>query len=284
MQKIGILLALTAVCGGEIMLPATRGCGYELPAVPDSIIGLNSRAVYAVNHFWDNAREEALTEPQVIETFFYALEKVPGDVRQKAVADLIDRCIGNLDRLSLIAWFIDFYIGSPESTFRDDRLYIEAQRHLLDSPIPDEYKIAPRWRVELLTKNEIGSLAPDFSFTDKDGSIRKLYDEPMPCVLIFASSDCGQCRHEQTQSQDVLRKLRRSGWNIISVYLNGHIPDYAASFTEIEAVADIGNYILENDIYVARRLPSVYLIDRNRKIIAKEIRLSEVSTLITKSN
>ena len=42
------------------------------------------------------------------------------------------------------------------------------------------------------------------------------------------------------------------------------------------AVCENTNYILENDVYVVRRLPSVYLLDSEMRIVGKELRLRDV--------
>ena len=278
-----IVMAISIYC---VIAYPTSCKGYRFPIIPDSISDPDSRATYVVSHFWDNAETEAMTDAHVLETFFYALGKVPKNVRINAVNYLIDKCIGDTDRLSTVAWYIDFHLGSPESIYRDDTLYLQAQRHIVESPFPDEYKIAPRNRIELLSKNGKGEPAPDFTFTDGEGHQRNLSDIPMPCMLIFADSECGRCCQEQKRLRDELLELRNNGWNIITVYLDGIIPEYARDLPETESVPDTFGHILEDDLYVVRRLPSVYLIDRNKRILEKEINLNEISIhhILTNSN
>ena len=263
MVRIRYILIAMMFCVGIHSSAAKQG-EYVFPAVPDSIAGASDRAIYAVEHFWDNSTPEAMMEAKVMETFFYALGKVPESVRLRAITDLLDRNCRDLDRFSQIAWFVDTFIGTPDSIYRDDDLYVAAQRHIVCSSIPEEYKIAPRWRIELLSKNKVGDDATDLVFRDVSGQLLSLYGQSFPCVLIFADSGCEQCRQV--------------------VYLDGTIPGDAVDAKNSVPVADIDNNILENDLYVVRRLPSAYLIDSHKKIVAKEVKLQELYRMIMTTN
>lgn len=283
MVRIRYILIAMMFCVGIHSSAAKQG-EYVFPAVPDSIAGASDRAIYAVEHFWDNSTPEAMMEAKVMETFFYALGKVPESVRLRAITDLLDRNCRDLDRFSQIAWFVDTFIGTPDSIYRDDDLYVAAQRHIVCSSIPEEYKITPRWRIELLSKNKVGDDATDLVFRDVSGQLLSLYGQSFPCVLIFADSGCEQCRQEQELYAPDLLKIRQSGWNIIVVYLDGTIPGDAVDAKNSVPVADIDNNILENDLYVVRRLPSAYLIDSHKKIVAKEVKLQELYRMIMTTN
>lgn len=274
-----ILILIALICRTGFPASARDGMEFVFPAIPDSITDSGKRAEYVVCHFWDNALDADYTDAVVMETFFYALGKISQKERIIAVNNLIDSCIADLDRLSVVASFVDFHLGEPESPYRNDSLYLQSQRHIVDSEVPEEYKLAPRHRIELLTKNPLGAVAPDFTFRQKDGRIMRFAQVQMPCALVFAASECGRCRDELIKYSPDLHSLRLNGWTVLTVYLDGKIPPYTSDFSDIEVVADIGNNILENDIYVARRLPSVYLIDMDRKILEKELLLKDIHLL-----
>ena len=276
MSRIVLFLLSVMVYWGSANATSPVHHEYQFPVIPDSIVVPAERAAFLVRHFWSNSPIEAMVELQTMQTFFYALSKVPYTIKKEAVAITIDKASTDVDILSVVAYYIDCFIGSPESEYCDDELYLESQRLIISSPVPDEYKIAPRWRVGLLSKNPIGSKAPNVPFYDTDGNASDLYSQVMPCVVVFANSECLQCHEELTQFSAELGQMRQLGWNVIVVYLDGIIPVYAVEAKSVLLYADVDNYILENDVYVVRRLPSVYLLDSEIRILVNELRLRDV--------
>lgn len=226
---------------------------------------------------WENSPLEAMMEPLAMEVFFYTLSKVPFETRCEAVYNVLDINITDLNRFSLIGQYLDLFIGSPDSDYWDDELYLASQRHIIHSAVPDEYKVTPKWRIELFSKTTIGNEAPNIPLKDYNGNITDLYSQHMPCLLIFANSDCEACQRELTRYNEELQALCKTEWNTVTVYLDGTIPSYANS----ASFADIDNNIIDNDIYVAGRLPSVYILDRRKKIVARDISLQDALDKIT---
>lgn len=266
-----LFVLISVLCWGGICVSTPAQTQYRFPTVPDTITDSKERTEYVVKHFWENSPSETCLEPQTMETYFYALTKVTFKVRCESVFKLIDDNICNLDRLSVIGFYLDSFVGNPESDYWDDDLYLASQHYIVNCSIPEEYKITPKWRIELFSKTAIGKDAPNVVLKDIYGNTTDLYHQKMPCLLIFANSECERCKNEQSLYSTEIKEAHKMGWNTITVYLDGVIPPHAST----SAFADIDNHIIDDNVYVVRRLPSVYLIDSNKKIVARELKLSD---------
>lgn len=278
-----VIFIMLCLCVGRI--DAEIKTVYRFPVVPDSIIDMDGRVSYIVTHFWDDSPLEAMREPQTMETFFYAFSKTSQEVKRTAIRNLIDKCVVDTDLYSEVGYYMDFFIGTPESEYWDDDSYLYSQRYIVESPLPDEYKVAPRWRVDIISRTAIGTMAPDIPLRDSKGNMSSLYEQKMPCVIIFADSGCDRCRHEQIGHYDEMKRIGQFGWNIITVYLDGVIPSYAdgpdnPSFSFM----DVDRNILDNDIYMIRRLPSAYLLDNGKRIVAREIKIEDILSKIVNTD
>lgn len=271
-------LAFVILClafAGAAQPAAPTASAYAFPHIPDSISGEADRTMFLIRHFWDASPAEAIAEPAVFETFLYATSKADSITRREVLTDLLDRSAVNPDVFHILTYLIDWHIGSPDGAFWDDEVYIHLMKHIVDSDLPDEYKLAPKWKIELLERNSVGTTAPDFRYIDRCGRPHEFYSEKSPCILVFADSGCTTCQTELRQYAPDLVPAVEAGWKLIVVYLNGEIPQYASAISAITPVADTDNAILANDLYVVRRLPSVYFINTDKQILARELKLHD---------
>lgn len=248
---------------------------YKYPAIPDSIISVSDRQSYLALHYWDYAEEKDFYEPTIAESFFYILSKTSSEPKEAALKHALELSYHDYNRLSMVTFYIDFFIGTPESEYWDDELYLFSQKCIIESNVPEDFKIAPQWRIEVLSKNPLGSIGPDMQLADEQGTVTFLSKLKMPCAVIFASSDCERCKEEQELFASNIEEIRIKGWNVITVYSGDNIPTYASSINSVPYL-DIGKCIEKNDLYIVRRYPSVYLFDKDFKIVGKELKLQDI--------
>lgn len=131
---------------------------------------------------------------------------------------------------------------------------------------------------------KVGTIAPEFVMKDIQGKEVKLSDYKGKLVLIdFWASWCKQCRTESPRLVKTYQKYHNAnfedgaGFEIISISLDDNLNDWKEAVT-------LDGYTWANlsegkkwdadiaKLYQVTSLPTNYLIDKNGKIIEKDLR------------
>jgi len=131
----------------------------------------------------------------------------------------------------------------------------------------------------------VGSPAPDFSAKDISGQPVKLADLKGKVVLLdFWATWCPPCRVEIPNLLEIQRKFKDSKFVLVSVSLDRDLPaarkfvaDKEMGWVHIvdrDACRDIA------DKYQVEYIPSTFIIDRQGKIVASQLRGDELKDRI----
>ncbi|WP_431294433.1 redoxin domain-containing protein [Pedobacter sp. P26] len=128
----------------------------------------------------------------------------------------------------------------------------------------------------------VGSLSPTFSKSDMDGKMIKLADFKGRYVLIdFWASWCKPCRAENPYVIKAYDKFRDKGFQVLGISLDKDknswlkaVKDDALPYTQILDEAANGQRIADN--YAVKAIPQNFLIDPKGKIIARNLRGTEL--------
>lgn len=113
-------------------------------------------------------------------------------------------------------------------------------------------------RANILRKITIGSIIPNLTFTDKNGNKISLEDiKSRDIVIIFHKTDCIQC-HKAMRVLSLIKK-RNKDLEIINIDL-----------TDETTNQDIINR------YNIANVPTIYVLDKDKRIITKNIKAEEV--------
>lgn len=125
----------------------------------------------------------------------------------------------------------------------------------------------------------IGSMAPELAFPDPEGNIRKLSDLRGKVVLIdFWASWCGPCRRESPNVRNVYQKYHDKGFEVFSVSLDRDGNSWKKAIKDDQLVwpnhvSDLKYWSSEAAaIYGVRSIPAMFLLDREGRIVAKDLR------------
>ena len=169
---------------------------------------------------------------------------------------------------------------SPE-VFRVDEKYINIGETSYEFTV-DRYgrsltlkplgrKLPPR------TDLRVGNPAPDFSFTDLDGNLRRLTDFRGKIVLIDVwALWCAPCVREAPQLSAVYQKLKGKNFEIISLNKNDP-PENVRKFIAENRMNWTHTMTDESflKLYRVDRYPTYFLIGKDGKIISNTLRAGE---------
>lgn len=129
---------------------------------------------------------------------------------------------------------------------------------------------------------EIGELAPDIDLPQPDGKNLKLSSLRGKVVLIdFWASWCGPCRAEFPNVKRVYAKYKEKGFEIYGVSLDRDKPSWVNSISSLgldwKHVSDLKYWsCAPAKVYKVSGIPFTVLIDKNGKVIAKNLRGAEL--------
>ncbi|MNS30975.1 Thiol-disulfide oxidoreductase ResA [compost metagenome] len=142
-------------------------------------------------------------------------------------------------------------------------------------------------RLSTARATAVGAIAPEFTQTDSLGNSIKLSDFKGKYVLIdFWASWCGPCRAENPNVVKVYEKFKDKNFTILGISLDQKkgawlkaINDDKLVWTQVSDLKSWENEVAK--LYDIRSIPANLLLDKNGKIIAKNLRGEKLAEVLT---
>lgn len=255
--------------------------GLPIPVVPDSLATAEERAAYMALHFWDamdwSNHELSLDTAFMEQNFANYLGILPyadENGRKEAVAALLREAQTNKDSYSYLASVAEHYLADPNSPMRSEEIYMLFLNEFLRSPnFSDDKKTKYHYQLQVAYKNRPGTEASDFRMHNRNGkslSLRDFASKAECTLLIFYDPDCEHCK-------EIMGEMREwklpDEMQVLAVDVTGDADRFAKtqdSYTDKWEVAFATEPIEDEDLYVFPALPSLYLLDKNGKVILKD--------------
>lgn len=183
---------------------------------------------------------------------------------------------------------MDKFYNHPNSPYRSEARYILVLSRILESKsIAEEQKISPRIILEQLLKNSVGDRAANFGFESLDGEQSSLYDiDASYTILFFNDPDCQECANIKRYLVSDPQVLKHSEIKILAIYpdtdyelwRSGAHPRSGQWINAFDPKQEINN----QQLYHITALPTLYLLDREKRVIMKDVDLSEILEHISK--
>lgn len=159
----------------------------------------------------------------------------------------------------------------------------------LHSKYPDHPIVKERWNImnSPASKVNIGAIAPELEFPNPDGKMLKLSDLRGKVVLIdFWASWCGPCRKENPNVTNIYRKYHDKGFEIFSVSLDSDAASWKRAIETDKLVwpnhvSDLKKWQSQAAaIYNVRSIPSTFLLDKEGRIVQKNLRGADLENAV----
>ena len=269
-----------------------------LPAIPTMLTAPEQRADFLVKHYWDNvnfADTNYIHHPEVTEQawadYCDILNHVPLETAQEAMRKTIERT--NVDKkvFTYITDLADKYLYDPNSPMRNEEFYIPVLDVMLDSPLLEEIeKVRPKARRELAQKNRIGTKALNFNYTLASGAQGSLYQQQAEYILLFINNPgCHAC----TETIDALKNapiinqlLEQKRLTVLSIYPDEELDEWRRHRDEFPQEwingYDKSLTIKTQNLYDLKAVPTLYLLDANKKVLLKDATVQAITQYLMK--
>ncbi len=300
-----VILFCVAFIGSCFMLHAQDTFPY--PAIPKEIKDADKRLSFLIEHYWDrfDFADTSLLKRNIAEQglsdFLDILKGADSTTVNDGVKIFVNRFVCS-DTASTEAQLVkEYFVGKMEqylydyrSPMRNDALYVSYLQTISNSPLTDTFEREHyRYIINNLQKNRLGETATDFAFTDRGGRVRRMSGfKGRDIVLFFYDPDCHSCHSEMEQMINGKSLLNSNivvlaiypgaetdRWERGDIFIGKNIQKSLNSKGEgIEFIdgCSIGGEILSKDIYFIRELPSVYIIDKDGRVVLKECAAKDV--------
>ncbi|MDR1524693.1 MAG: DUF5106 domain-containing protein [Tannerella sp.] len=257
-----------------------------LPEMPEGLTEPSQRAAYLVLHYWDkydfNDTAFLMTNDLLERSFVDFLDiasLVPGDTLDKSVSLLMKKAEEERTVFLFLSKLSEQYLYNPESPVYDEEKLIPFLRQEIKSPLlSDTEKIRPGFLLENVMKNRTGYTANDFTYTLKDEKTGTLHAICADYVLLYFNDptceDCHMLTRRLIVSPIINGFIKRGKLKILTVYTNDDMDaweKYASSVLNSWIYSrDAGQKINAEGIYNIKRFPTIYLLDKDKKVLLKD--------------
>ena len=282
-----ILKVLTPIEIPEFNLP-------ENTPKRDSLIRLY-QYVYHKDHYWDNvdfSDDRLLRTPfihQKLQDFYKNVVLMNPDSLTKEAIKVIELTRKNKYFFQYVVVFSVNYFETSQIMGMDrifvnlaERYYLKGECWWADSTLIN--KIGDR--VKKLKPNLIGEIAPDLKMEDINGMWHQLkYIKADYIILAFFEPSCGHCKKEIPKLHEYYKTVKDSGIVVFAVYTQ-HDKDEWKKFIEEKQlddwinVWDKYNFTNFRNLYDIYSTPVIYILDKQKKIIAKRIGVEQIEKFI----
>lgn len=294
-MAIALAAAMLCGCGGGVRndgsadsASAKQGPERRVfrPAQAPAMLTPEQQAAYLNEHYWDTFDfadtlflAEADTMQMITAFAVYTQQFVPDSLASESMSRLIRMASSSKPMLGYFMMLSETVLHDPNSQLRNDELYIPVLEAMLESGLYDKYERMPyEYDLEIARQNRIGRKANDFRYTLASGRAGRMYDIKADYLLLFISNPgCPMCRDvcEQLKASSLIgESVERGTLKVLVIYPDEdlkawreHLPDYPESWIN---GYDYGREITKQRLYDLRAIPSLYLLDGGKRVMAKD--------------
>lgn len=251
---------------------------FEYPTAPEEMTSLQDKSNYLVEHFWDKmdfktkttVDQNALNDAVRV----YSVPMRWAD-KSKAIA-ATDKLISTISKNPTL--LIQFTKAAEESMYgpRADVWIDEVYMRFLDAivknkKVPEARKKRYERQLSVLSKSALGNKAPEFKFTTTDGKEATYFPMTTVTMIIFgdpSQPDWRLARMKMETNMRLKQAVDKGKVNMLYI-VNTDNPKWKSEVSNYPSNWTIGIATDAGETYDFRTAPSLYVIDKEGKIILK---------------
>lgn len=260
---------------------------------PDSVRWVRNYN-YNKDHFFDNidlTDERLLRTPILyarLNTFFTNVVIQAPDSINKEIDKIIHKCQSNYKVFQFVSVYLFNHFRESEIMGHDavmvklaDDIYLSGKADWASKEFKDDL----RKQIELIRPNLIGKKAENLVMDSYKGIFVSLYDvEKEFTILYFWEPDCGHCKESTPKLKAFYEKAKNDNIEVFAVCTTSDKVKWA-KYIEENKLTWINGWDPQRNshfdfYYNVQSTPMIYILDKNKKIIAKKLTVEDISPFI----
>jgi len=260
---------------------------------PDSVKWIRNYN-YNKDHFFDNidlTDERLLRTPILharLNAFFTNVVIQSPDSINKEIDRIIQKCQSNYKVFQFVAVYLFNHFRESEIMGHDavmvklaDDIYLSGKADWVSKEFKDDL----RKQIELIRPNLIGKKAENLVMDSYKGIFVSLYDiEKEFTILYFWEPDCGHCKEATPKLKAYYEKAKDYNIEVFAVCTTADKAKWT-KYIEDNNLPWINGWDPERNsrfdfYYNVQSTPMVYILDKNKKIIAKKLAVEDIASFI----
>lgn len=297
---ITLVAVIAAGCGQNRKAEQFQALPFPDVKIPAMMTGSADVAEYISMHYWDGLTDPSRDYPcdslyvsgvkkedveQKFADWNAVLGVLPRSTADKAVNALYEKAAAcerkdtSSNVLDTFVMLAEKYFYDPNSPVRNEDHYHAFVRNLasfegFDEAVRGKYA----YQARMTALNREGTVAADFRFADKNGRIHSLHGINAPMTLLFFSNPgCDACMeiikvlsgHEGIASMIADGRLA-----VLNIYIDEDIQawrEYMPIYPEQWYNGFDPDLVIRGEtLYNVRAIPSLYLLDHEKRVILKD--------------
>lgn len=272
---------------------------FSPPQIPAMIVEQRARLKYITEHYWDNydfadsllIANDSITG-SALAGYISLLNACDSTTVKGGISRTLDQSVSaNYDNfLNFVLRFED-YLYDPNSPMRNEELFISVLRYLVESQdVADVDKLRPEQQLKMVLKNRVGEVAADFDYTLHGGVTKKMHNLSAKYTLLFFNTpgceDCERVKHCIVDSE-LFDKLHSHGeLQILAIYPESDLDLWSSALYDDIFINsyDKGQIITKSNLYDLRAIPTLYLLDNQKRVILKDTYIEQVEAFFMQNS
>lgn len=265
---------------------------FRLPSVPDTIRTVEGRFNYVVGNYWTNFNfsdtlfleiPERACEMALV-NYADLLSRLPLAKSAPYLEDFLAKASASAAMQNHMAGLLRKYLVNYDSPLRNHELYICAAEYLKENALDEITRYNAMQDAHLLSLNPQGSVAADFTYFLPDNTGVRMHGVESPYTLLFFyNPNCRSCQgiiEALKTSTAINRALETGALTLLAIYTQDDSPVWREFIKETPQGwtngCDNGMKLISENIYDLRNLPVFYLLDSKKRILVKDLPLSQI--------
>ncbi len=216
-------------------------------------------------------------EQQLVD-FLALLKKEDAQTKITAFGNLLDHAAVHQQAFAFFQEKMPHYLNDPRSPIYDHELFGAYLKALLQSTqVSNEEKLKQQVLLKQVEKNQPGSIAATFSFELENGKSYTLQQVPGEyIILLFFDPTCSHCQESilaLKKQQEFANILAAKNSTLLMINPWGNYLAWKDFINDLPDGWIIGydrpETILKNSLYYLQASPSMYLLDKNKRVLLK---------------
>ena len=171
------------------------------------------------------------------------------------------------------------YLYDPNSPFRNEDFYLPFVKGLSQSAfVSEEMKPGYEYDAQMCALNQVGTKAADFVFCDRNGRRYSLYGiDADHVILFFSNPGCHACKDiidVLSGDPGISAAVKAGKLAVLNIYIDSDLTEwyrYMPVYPDDWYNGYDPNLVIRNDmLYNIRAIPSLYLLDEDKRVILKD--------------